>query len=486
MTRYFCISVNFLDPLFHGKGDGEEPEWPPSPMRLFQALVAGARTGCRSRLGKHAIDEAFRWLEKRQPPEVVAPRVQRATGYKLFVPNNDSDRELDRQERLTEKAVQACRLMEETPLHYLWQLQESEWEAARTHVQLLCQRARDIIALGWGIDVAFADGRLLTPGEAAALPGVRWKAWQGFASPTRTNSRVPMEGTLKNLDEVHQSFLMSIDVAKNLYHPPLKTRVFATATYYPKESVPPRPTVGYMLEPPVGGESRYKAFPQTSASVVAGMLRSRACASAKNDPHWTDDEAEKYVAGHAGDAEESVPRFSYLPLPTIGHPHADGLIRRVLIAEPYGVSGVHSRWVARRLRNAELIDEATEQPCTVLGDLTADDGVLLAYVGIAQDWSTITPVILPGHDDCKHKKAERLIIKAIMQAGIAFDAIEDLTLQKAPFWSGSHHARLYRRPAHMAQLPGWHVHLRFRQPISGPLAIGAGRHCGLGLFAVCR
>jgi CRISPR-associated protein Csb2 len=436
MIRYFCISVNFLDPLFHGKGDGEEPEWPPSPMRLFQALVAGARTGCRGHVGMDAANEAFHWLEKRQPPEVVAPRVQHVTGYKLFVPNNDSDRELDRQERLTEKAVQACRLTEETPIHYLWQIRESEWEAARPHIQLLCRRARDIIALGWGIDVAFAVGRLLTAGEAAALSGIRWKTWQGFASPARANSRVPRDGTLKNLDEVHQSLLNSIDVVKNLYHPPLKTHVFATATYYPADQLPPRPSVGYILESPVGGELRYKAFPQSSTTVIAGMLRSRACASAKNDPHWADDKAEKYVAGHAGDADESVPRFSYLPLPTIGHPHADGLIRRVLVAEPYGASGVHSRWLAQRLRHAELIDESTKQPTAVLGEVAANDGVLLAYLGATQDWSTITPVILPGHDDGKHKKAEKLLIKAIVQAGIAFDAIEDLTFQKAPFLSG--------------------------------------------------
>ncbi|MER3462825.1 MAG: type I-U CRISPR-associated protein Cas5/Cas6, partial [Armatimonadota bacterium] len=45
MTRHLCISVTPLDDLFHGKGDDDEPEWPPSPMRLFQALVAGSRTG---------------------------------------------------------------------------------------------------------------------------------------------------------------------------------------------------------------------------------------------------------------------------------------------------------------------------------------------------------------------------------------------------------------------------------------------------------
>jgi CRISPR-associated protein Csb2 len=31
-------------------------------------------------------------------------------------------------------------------------------------------------------------------------------------------------------------------------------------------------------------------------------------------------------------------------------------------------------------------------------------------------------------------------------------------------------------------MPAWHVYLRFTEKISGPLAIGVGRHFGLGLF----
>jgi CRISPR-associated protein Csb2 len=40
MPSYLCLSAIFLDAEFHGRRDGGEPEWPPSPLRLFQALVA--------------------------------------------------------------------------------------------------------------------------------------------------------------------------------------------------------------------------------------------------------------------------------------------------------------------------------------------------------------------------------------------------------------------------------------------------------------
>src|SRR5574341_35158 len=104
MSRHLCICVTFLDPLFHGKG-GDDPEWPPSPMRLFQALLAGSRAGCRERDWSDTKAEAFRWLEQRNPPEIAAPEARPAAAYTLFVPNNDSDKEFDRQDRLTSKVA---------------------------------------------------------------------------------------------------------------------------------------------------------------------------------------------------------------------------------------------------------------------------------------------------------------------------------------------------------------------------------------------
>src|ERR1700730_13175967 len=41
-ASHFCLSVTFHDCRFHGRRDNGEPEWPPSPLRLFQSLVAAA------------------------------------------------------------------------------------------------------------------------------------------------------------------------------------------------------------------------------------------------------------------------------------------------------------------------------------------------------------------------------------------------------------------------------------------------------------
>jgi hypothetical protein len=62
------------------------------------------------------------------------------------------------------------------------------------------------------------------------------------------------------------------------------------------------------------------------------------------------------------------------------------------------------------------------------------DGVLAAYVSPAEAWFSVTPVILPGLDDHKHDKAEKLFVKAAAQAGIEFAAVAEFALQKAPVW----------------------------------------------------
>jgi CRISPR-associated protein Csb2 len=282
------------------------------------------------------------------------------------------------------------------------------------------------------------------------------------------------------LAAVYQSFLRRVNGRQ--YRPPLQLRRFSTTAYVPAGAVPPRSCA--MFELPEG-----VAFRQVDAAKVAAMLRSLACRCAKTDTHeFRVDgqvmDSEVYVAGHVNGAKHTPPRFSYLPLPTVGHEHADGMIRRALIAEPFGGDGLHARWAQNRLRNASLTDKEGNERGILLDPWRPGSAtVIQRYLDEARTWSTVTPVILPGFDDGKHAKAEKLFLTAAMQADLPIDAIKELAMRKAPFWPGSQHASQYRRPAYLEHFAGWHVRLMFQTPIAGPLALGAGRHCGLGLFA---
>lgn len=481
MTRHLCISVTFLDSLFHGKTGDDEPEWPPSPLRLFQALLAGARTGRRQGDWSDGKAQVFRWLERREPPEIAAPPARPAPAYTLFVPNNDSDKEFERQERLTSKYARPHRMIGGQTVHYLWPIQDDEWPTVESTVAVLSSEARHLLALGWGIDTVVADGRVLTNVEARALTGERWRPWASYRAPGQMR-RVPVSGTLDDLERVHESFLKSVD--GKLYRPPRKPKAFNVVTYLKLTVLPPRPYAAFTLEA-LPGESGRPAFRQIDAVTVAAMLRHVACEAARTDSHRFPGGSERYVAGHASDRDDPSPRFSYLPLPTTGHPHADGAIRRVLIAESAGSDGTHARWAEQRLHNRELVDEIEEKGRALLASVESRDRVVNAYLGPARTWSSVTPVVLPGFDDGKYRKAERLLVKALRHAGLAVEAIENVALRKAPFCLGSQHPSLYHRPSRLRDLAMWHVRIRFQGPVPGPMAIGSGRHCGLGLFVQC-
>lgn len=502
MKSQLCISVTLLHELYHGCRDNDQPEWPPSPMRLFQALLAGSKLACRNGDWNSAKADAFRWLERQGPPTIVAPPTYAATAYTLYVPNNDADKKFDRQERLTAKFVRPQRIeaLEDLPrLHYLWLIPDGQQDEVKRYCDVVCKEARRLVALGWGIDQAFADGRVISEAEAAALPGQRWHPRKGVRR-VEPMLRVPKKGSLADCERAYKAFTERISWEKRgrsvklSYAPPDRVRCFDTVVYLRSTVLPPRPCAEFELPEGV-------AFRQEDVCVVAAMLRSLACREKQDfSEQFPDDDSEVYLAGHVKGIAETPPRFSYLPLPSIGHEHSDGMIRRLLIAEPFGGDGRHAAWAQRRLLNQVLWDK-NENERGVLMNLwrSTSRRVIRRYVDEATTWASVTPVILPGFDDFRGvskedqktgraTKTERLFMEAVAQAGLPAGIVESFTLRKAPFWPGSTHPKWYRRPDYLdtaknKRFPAWHVCIRFREPVPGPVAIGAGRHCGLGLFA---
>jgi CRISPR-associated protein Csb2 len=506
MPRYLCISVTLLDELFHGCRDDDEPEWPPSPMRLFQALLAGSKLASRNGNWNGERAAAFRWLERLKPPLVIAPPSRPAAVYTLYVPNNDADQKFERQDRLTSKVVRPQRLRpgagagDELPqLHYVWTIDNCPKAEAEKHCDILSQEARRLVAFGWGIDQAIANGRVLSDADLAVLAGERWYPREGVQN-VQPMLRVPMPGSLADCERAYEAFTQRIRRERRgrraslEYAPPGRPRCFDVVPYLRATTMPPRPYAAFELPDGV-------AFRQENARDVAAMVRSLAC-SEKQDfrEQFPNDDSEVYLAGHVNGARVSPPRFSYLPLPTIGHEHSDGLIRRVLIVEPFGGDGQHAAWAQRRLLNRPLKDNDGDERGVLMSLWRRTSrGLIERYVGEGREWATVTPVILPGFDDFRGvskeeqragraTKAEQLFLKAVVQAGLPSEVVESFTLRKAPFWPGSSHPSRYKRPDYLdaprnRRFPAWHVYLRFREPVPGPIAIGAGRHCGLGLFA---
>jgi len=103
-------------------------------------------------------------------------------------------------------------------------------------------------------------------------------------------------------------------------------------------------------------------------------------------------------------------------------------------------------------------------------------------------------VILPGHTDHKPDKTCKLIEAALRQSGIE----QPCEFEWSPFsqfpkslsahkYDRDKRPAGYIRPDHLLNNTAVHLKLSFNDGLNvpGPLSIGSGRHCGLGVMAGC-
>ncbi len=492
MPSYLCVTVRFLQSMSHGRGDGGEPEWPPSPLRLFQALAAAsaARWNERIRLG-YAVP-ALRWLEQQQAPTLVATHGEPSqVKYRLYVPDNVGDKVAGSWSRggaasiadyRTEKDVRPTHLTGDA-VHYLYPLADGDTEFAK-HRETLSAAARSVTHLGWGIDMVAANATILSEEQADKLPGERW---QPTAAAAANGYRVPIAGTLTALSARHTAFLNKFSNAPNRPDsvPPLSPGFDFRIVGYRRPTNPPANlSVAFKLLDPEN--DRFARFPATCANCVAAMTRH---ASAKAATHQRKEWVDSYIHGHRPAGGEPMPRFSYLPLPSIERRSERAQvvsdIRRVVLAELIEASESRLLWARQMLPGQFLIEEKSGKPKAMLAPLNEHDWVLRKYTGSSDTWATVTPVVLPGSDEGKFAKAEKLFFKALRHAGYSSDALAELEFRSVSFWPGGDLALSFQRPDYLKKdhWSVYHMRLRWRQRMKGPLALGAGRHCGLGLFA---
>ena len=483
MIRFLLLSIRFLDDRYHGLTDnGERAEWPPSPFRVFQALVAG---NARGPTLSDSIRLALRWLETLNPPDIIAPQSQQGQVLLTYVLNNVSDSNLNSRAPKTirsraPKTIRPTLLNGDRLVQYAWKFDASQPDADE-YAEVLKDAARHINALGWGIDLAIGRGDIVEHLPSPTEARVQYR-------PTATvlvgglDLRVPRPGSLISLEQAYSDFL------KRYESPGITKLESAGAIYEPHRYVvgTTRPNVALRLVNPDGDTASVRH--QLIAPLV-GMIRALA-----NRPHVVgslgQDIIDREIKGHP--KENTGDRVSILPLPTIRKGPTDGRIRRVMLAQPFESDGALCDWLGRLFEGQELTPLSDEDrfPPIFLERVSRQDTVLPYYLGISRVWASVTPVLLPGYDDRKEHRgdnqkrlarAEQLVRKALRHVGINVPG--HIELSRVPYWTGSLHAREYRPRERLVHYPRWHVRLTFDRPWTGPLAIGAGRHCGFGVFA---
>ncbi len=528
MPTLLQISVRFLLDEFDGRGDGGEPEWPPSPLRLFQTLTNSA-----ARLGMGAYVPALERLEKLPPPTVVASKptaIQPRYGFKTFVPNNVGDlvakswssgRDNDIASYRAAKEIRPTRLPENAIVAYLWELTD---EPPPEFPDQIRQLARAISAFGWGVNLVVADADLIEAPPATA-PGSDTEKWfpaEGGIAPLR----VPVSGTLAALEHRHQAFLARLPTAPDgsqFFRPVPPLERFRVLTYR-RASDPIRPPFAIFALRQLD-DSGFRAFdPVRRGLHVAAMLRHVAGgADIARSLGWNDAQIARLVHGHTEEASTnpSPTRLLFLPLPSIeprgeGRAHVVGAIRRVLVTTHGPMPRDEFQRLAQRLDGLELIDEKDGKPAALLSRLPDSDKLTKEnYLATSSTWATVTPVILPGYDDPRKlrqrlrensgltaeeknalvakldQRIDQLLRKALRQAGYS----DSIAHHAAIEWRGSGYlpgtdiASHYMTGDQHRRYRKLHVRIQFRDehgqplPMSGPLCIGGGKFSGTGLFA---
>lgn len=520
MSGYLRISTHFLVDRFHGRCDHGEPEWPPSPLRLFQTLVA-----TNARLNNQS-DDALHWLEQQPPPIIVAPKPAaiKPRGYKYYVPDNVGDlvakswskgNDNDIANYRAEKFARPTFLADDDgfpAVHYLWPSTEPGQDAP---VGLLIPAVQAVSQFGWGIDLVVADASVISEEEASALTGERWLPVNVAGGSAL---RIPLPGTLAHLKSRYTAFLDRISLEKDaVFRPVPPLSQFGIVTYRRESEMSRPPYAVFALRKP--DDSGFAAFSLTRHGLhLGGMLRHAAKQEDFAKPlGWDNQKINEFVLGHGeekGDKHAPVdgPRLVFIPLPSIEWRGSEkgqtvGAIRRVLVTVKGGIAGNEFARIVRVLEGRELMDEKTSQSAAFLRRQSDRDGAIKEYLAESSTWATVTPVILPGYDDpgklrqcldadmitpekkksviCNlEKRINHLLRKALRQDGYPEELIKNAQLQwrSAGFLPGTDMATNYAVPNQHRRYRRLHVRIVFDRPISGPLCIGGGRFTGLGLF----
>ncbi len=488
MGSSLVIGVRWHQGRYHGTGP-----WPPSPARLFQALVAGV--GLRAEWSQEDTD-AFEWLERLDPPVIAVPPHVDGQRFREFLPNNDLDavggdpRNIAKIRGAT-KDVRPVLFDERLPMLYAWSLDSGN----DGPVDYVLTAASFLFQLGCGRDMAWAWAEVMSKD---ALERTLLEYSGPIFRPARegrTSLRVPTPGSLESLHRRYRAYGQRFAYKKTgrkvstiLRQVPVPS--FALHKYNPQ----PR-TQLYELRRV--GENGFAPQAVENTVAIATAVRDaaadRLAKALKGDAGLL---AARALTGRPRDRVLPISaRIKVVPLASIGHDHADRRLRRILVEVPDQCPTAHGdiKWAHSGLM---VCLPGADTPFATL--TAASDEAMLAHYGIGRPstvWRTVTPVAVPSRGDDpgpeprrngrQRHVSERRVAHALRQALRHADVstgVERILVQKEPFEAHGRRAEEFAAARFRAR-DLWHAEICFAEPVGGPLVLGNGRFLGLGLMA---
>jgi CRISPR-associated protein Csb2 len=460
--------------------DRSQPEWPPHPDRVFQALVAAWGETGQGAEGR----EALLWLERQPPPQLSAPDAQPCSDRPVYMPVNDTQASA-RTKTYTESMLSLLPTQRDKKMRYfpactvsgvcalVWPDAEPD-AATRVALRALCASVTHIGHSSSLVRLWVADDaprptlvpslrscddrfRVPSPGRLAALiaayadGGAEWDRppaarWQGYCHLAEDGT-LPAESVFENAWPVYR----------------------------------------FVDGPRFGIE-------QTLA--LTDAFRKRLIAAAER---VGESSAKMLTSGHSADgAALAMPHLAFAPLAFVGHEHADGHLLGLAVVLPRGLTYETRDACLSTLAEAEnpesgaislvfssgdrltLIREDRETPPLAL---TPD-----TWCRPSCRWATVTPVALDRMPTRRQGLDDGWAADQLAQscARIGLPAPKHVKILPVSRLTGAPACKafppLLRRTDHA---PRWHVHaeLVFPHDVRGAVLLGAGRFRGYGL---CR
>jgi CRISPR-associated protein Csb2 len=211
------------------------------------------------------------------------------------------------------------------------------------------------------------------------------------------------------------------------------------------------------------------------------------------------------LSGHSESVPTEQPHVAFVPLPFVGHEHADGAIMGCALVLPRQLPTNDCETLLRLIANWE------KERSDKRGNLTLAGGTLPPFIVRRVDVSakealdpmrwcrastrfiTATPIALdknPGNlrsnQDGTARKAALEAQRSISDACLRVVGVQPVSVEVslAPLLPGAQHVRDFLPwPGRPGRTPRVRVHadVRFEDRVRGPLLLGAGRYFGLGL-----
>jgi len=523
-------------------------EWPPHPARLFSAMVAAwADADDPDPIER----DALLWLEALGAPDIVASDAHDRARVVFYVPNNEADsavvrdlsssygklRELEQLERDAEaegdrkaadkhrKALVKLRAKIETDSERGGKAKDTESDSAvAAGVQLLpdergrqarhfptCIPIDPVVHFVWPqapIGAPEADvvdtilSRVARLGHSSSMVACAVRA--ETPPPTFTpspdgeiNMRVPAPGLLEELEiafAAHQG--IEPRVLPNVIQP-------YRSTEFDRPELRRTNLGGQWISLAVGGGS---VLPITAAMGMAVAVRGAIL-------RYADEPIPPVLSGHKGGqgptAPSDAPHLAVLPLPFVGHRHADGGIRGVALVLPSGttpqeigaLSGAVDRWLRSGDGDEGILNlgRAGRRTVSILAPADAPSTARASTWGRPSfEWVSVTPVALDRYpkglwhpDPSLHNAAEQVILATIRRSctHVGLPEPERIRISRqSPLRGVPPVAQfpMYRSPGRKVTRASVHVQLTFAERVRGPVSIGAGRYFGQGLMLPVR